>query len=262
MNRLANYTLFILCALSVAACTGASSWSSISFSKASEGVKLRTADLKEVPEDSYLTEDEMGFDVQGDLDFMQPEVPEDSAACAAMNRYIIGHLLQQPETATQKEAIEGYITRMKRDFKAQDFMMACYDHLTGTAELGPRGIINYTLHEDFYGGGAHPTQNYTVVRFRSDDGSPIGLWEVFNDSCEHTLEQLLTRRLMEQHEVKTLEELQQLGYLDMVDMFVPQNFWMQPDSIVFFFNQYDIAPYALGCTSLPFSYEELKPYMR
>ena len=237
-------------------------WNGIAFNKTSENIKVKAAELKKVPKDSFLEEDEMVFDVSVDVDFMEPKSLEDSVACHNINRYIITQLLNQPDGSSQQEAVEGYIKKMKEEFKADEYALTCYDHLTGVAEYGLNGVINYTLHEDYYGGGAHPTQLITIKRFRTTTGDPIDLWDIFADSCSNSIKNLLTEKLIVQVGVRNLEELKELGYLDMVDMFIPNNFWMYQDSLVFFFNQYDIAPYALGQMSLPFSYEELKPYMR
>ena len=67
---------------------------------------------------------------------------------------------------------------------------------------------------------------------------------------------------MAQQNVGSIEELKERGFLEMVDMFIPDNFWLDSDSLSFFFNQYDIAPYAMGQIALTFGYDELKPYLK
>ena len=257
------YTLYIIIGAGLfLSCNDMGKWNGIAFNKTSENIKVKSAELKKVPKDSFLEEEEMMFDVSVDVDFMEPKNLEDSLACSNINRYIITQLLNQPDGIGQQEAVNGFIKKKKEDFKADEYVVTCYDHLTGEAEYGLNGVINYTLHEDYYGGGAHPTQVVTIKRFRTATGQPIDLWDIFADSCSTSIKNMLTEKLIAQVGVKNLDELKEVGYLDMVDMFIPNNFWMYQDSLVFFFNQYDIAPYALGQTSLSFSYEELKPYMR
>ncbi|MBQ9640515.1 MAG: DUF3298 domain-containing protein [Bacteroidaceae bacterium] len=262
MKHAATHTLYILSTAMLVACNDTGKWNGIAFSKASENVKIKTSELKEVPADSYVPEEDLFFDVSVDMDFMYPKETGDSVACSTINRYLITQLLNQPDGATQQEAIDGYIQKKQAEFKAEEYMVTCYDHVTGDATYGRKGIINYTFAEDFFGGGAHPVQNVIVRRFRATTGEPVGLWDVFVDSCSTSLKNLLTERLMDQMNVKTLEDLKEIGFLDMVDMFIPENFWMEADTLTFFFNQYEIAPYAMGQTSLSFSYDELKPYMK
>lgn len=249
--------------LAVAGCSETGSVGGAQFNKVVSAVKMKTAELKTLPADEESAEDgELMFDVSVSLDSIVPNENIDSAAAVKINNYIVTKMLGQSSYLSVKEAIDAFIERKKEEFKVEEYLMTCYDHITGTADVGLNGVINYTFHEDYYGGGAHPTQLVTIQRFDMQTGRVLSLWDVFTDSCSNTLKGLLTKKLMEREEVNTLEELHEKGFLEMVDMFLPQNFWLDKDSLSFFFNQYDIAPYALGQTSLSFSYEELKPYLK
>jgi len=254
--------LLTIAAIMFMACGGRGDYGSITFSRLNEAAHFETSELKTIQPGGYLPDEELCLDVKLEMDFLTPHTAADSSVCANINGYITGQLLGQPDEGTPTQAMQGYIERMKKDFIGQEYLMVCYDEVTGTAEYGLRGIINYTYREEYFGGGAHPTTNVIVKRFNTTTGQPVELWDVFADTCSTALEDLLTRRLMEQQKVRTVDDLHEMGYLDMVDMFVPKNFWMYEDSVTFFFNQYDIAPYALGQTCLTFSYAELKPYMR
>lgn len=245
-----------------AACSEASRMGGIRFNRVGEAVRMSTQEIKEVQEDLLLSADEQVFDVSVELDSMHSDGQTDSLVCTLINTYIVSRLLGMPSALSVADAVNGYIAAKKEEFRTEEYIVTCYDHITGTAEYGIEGIINYTYKEDYYGGGAHPTQTVTIKRFNAHTGTPVELWDVFVDSCATSLKNLLTERLMVVKKVSTIEELHSAGYLEMVDMFVPANFRMDRDSISFFFNQYDIAPYALGQTSLSFSYDELKPYMK
>ena len=56
----------------------------------------------------------------------------------------------------------------------------------------------------------------------------------------------------------TIDELNDLGYLEMMDMFASKNFSLEADSVIFYYNEYDIAPYAFGPCQLAISYDELQ----
>ena len=254
--------LLTIAAIMFMGCGRKSTWSGITFTRQTEALKVDTKELKPLPAEGFMPDEEQVFDVEVSMDFLTADNPADSSACAAINGYLTGQLLGSPEAGTREQAMKDYIERAKKDFISQEYLAVCYDHVMGTAEWGPRGIINYIFKEEYFGGGAHPTTNVIVKRFNTVTGQPVELWDVFVDSCSAPLESLLTRRLMEQQKVRSLDDLHEMGYLDMVDMFVPKNFWMYDDSVTFFFNQYEIAPYALGQTCLTFTYEELKPYLR
>ena len=58
-------------------------------------------------------------------------------------------------------------------------------------------------------------------------------------------------QLCKDYEVKDIAELQeQTGITMLGDLYLTNNFLLQGDSILFLFNQYDIAPYAAGLISV------------
>ena len=253
--------LFVMLCL---ACSESNNLRNIQIGKAFEAIRMNTAELKELPEEFAEPgdEDEMVFDMSVSIDSLKFADSTDSLACTLINKSIITQLLGQPSYLTMSEAISSFIEQKKREFTYEEYMVTCYDHITGVADPGLTDVLNYTFKEDYYGGGAHPTQVVTIKRFDMQNGTPIGLWDVFEDSCANTLRSLLTQKLMKQQNVGSIEELKERGFLEMVDMFIPDNFWLDSDSLSFFFNQYDIAPYAMGQIALTFGYDELKPYLK
>lgn len=262
MNRHIIYVCMLILVGFVCGCSETSRMNGIRFNRINEAVRMNTAELKKVNDDDTFSNSEQVFDVSVELDSMQSNGQTDSLACVLINTYIVNTLLGVHTVHAVSDAISVYIAEKRAEFQSDEYSITCYDHITGVADYGLEGIINYTFTEDYFGGGAHPTQMVTIKRFNAQTGTPIELWDVFADSCATSLKHILTDKLMQQKDVKTMDELRELGYLEMVDMFVPTNFLMKRDSLSFFFNQYDIAPYALGQTILTFSYEELKPYMK
>ena len=163
-------------------------------------------------------------------------------------------------TTNLPSSLKEYINKLCDTYKAEDeeFHLNRFDHLSGHFEYGLNGVINYILTEDYFGGGAHPTSNTTILCFNEDTGELITTDRLVVDSCRHKLMDKLTTRLMENVGAPDIDSLRSLGYLDMSNMFISDNFKLGADSISFLYNPYDIAPYALGSTTISFAYDELK----
>ena len=136
-----------------------------------------------------------------------------------------------------------------------------YD-LHSEAFEGRNGAVCYIVNYDIYEGGAHPNNVISAVNIDSESGREITLCSVLNDGIEPLLCTRLTERLAQQHGVSSVEQLQELGYLTMNDIYVTSNYLLQKDSIVFIYNNYEIAPYALGKSYIGFSYDELKDILK
>jgi hypothetical protein len=73
---------------------------------------------------------------------------------------------------------------------------------------------------------------------------------------------MLLKALLQKNDLENIQELRALGYLNGMEMYVPENFMLGPDNITFIFNPSEIAPMEKGATELIFTYRELKPLLK
>lgn len=136
-----------------------------------------------------------------------------------------------------------------------------YHNISGRAEKGHEGIINYTVTEEMYNGGAHPVSVTTYLNFNSSTGELIELDALFKEGYKDRLNDILLKALMKKCGAKSVKELNDAGYLCFTDMYPSSNFLLKDDNIEFYYNVYEIAPYVMGPTVLNISYDEIKDLM-
>jgi len=200
------------------------------------------------------------YDIAIDMEFANGKNPERQKVANIINAKLQDTFLERVDTANLPSSLKEYINKLCDTYKMEDeeLHLNRFDHLSGHFEYGLNGVINYILTEDYFGGGAHPTSNTTILCFNEDTGELITTDRLVVDSCRHKLMDKLTTRLMENVGAPDIDSLRSLGYLDMSNMFISDNFKLGADSISFLYNPYDIAPYALGSTTISFAYDELK----
>lgn len=213
-------------------------------------------------------------------------------AVEKINRYIIDQLLPFSEGADVKSAPRAYVDAMLKDFTTnvkstyyedldffeennsesdEDFELMketfiaahSYEYeITSEAHMGfADSLVCYTLMTYTYLGGAHPMTTARTVTFSLTTGQAVKPSDIFLPGTEDVLIDRLTKRLMEMANVKTIEELHEVGFLDLADMFVSENMLLEKDRISFHYDPYDIAPYALGAIDIDFTYKELEDLM-
>lgn len=139
--------------------------------------------------------------------------------------------------------------------------------LKTSIKSGKKDILNYEAQFYEYTGGAHPNSWSKWLNFDSKTGELITLNKVFIDGSQKAINKLLLRELMnfiskqEGKEVNSVAALNELGILDNVQMYIPDNFALEEDKISFLYNSYDIAPYAQGAIKLSLHYSELDKYL-
>ncbi|MBE6272328.1 MAG: DUF3298 domain-containing protein [Bacteroides sp.] len=136
-------------------------------------------------------------------------------------------------------------------------------------EEGRGGTVNASANYFVDMGGAHPNQWSRWMNFDFVSGKHLTQEEVFLPSAKADIEKLLLDKLIhqqaEQHpeeNVASLEDLQQLGFLQMTNMYIPDNFLLGKEAVLFLFNRYDIAPYSAGEIVIEVPYEEIGPYLK
>ena len=113
-------------------------------------------------------------------------------------------------------------------------------------------------------GGAHPNQWSRWMNFDFETGQLLTREAVFQPSAKEDIERVLFDKLLlhvgEQYPdetLSTLEDLQQKGYLQLTNIYIPDNFLLRKEGISFLFNRYDIAPYAAGEIVIDVPYGEI-----
>ncbi|TDI44575.1 MAG: DUF3298 domain-containing protein [Acidobacteria bacterium] len=108
-------------------------------------------------------------------------------------------------------------------------------------------------------GGAHGNATITFENFNPRTGERVELADLFVNGYETKLLPLAEARF---REVRVIEEgmtLAEAGFSfsENGTFTLPDNFAVEKDGLTFYYNAYEVAPYALGATELTLSYEEL-----
>lgn len=238
-------------------------WNEIEFYEINKSKQFTEAyEYDEDDEFASLHNDgEREFDVQVNMQFMQSDNSMSEDVCQRINAQLIEMLLNQPSSLTADEAVEGYIKKMETLFHKDKLEREYVDKLEGKGEYGFENVINYRLTQTVFAGGAHPSTTTTILRFNAMTGDFISLDNVFPANNHDALINLLIAKLMKDNGVDTMEGLNEAGYLELMDMFVTTNFALRKDSVEFHYNEYDIAPYANGPSTICLDYATVESLM-
>ncbi len=135
-------------------------------------------------------------------------------------------------------------------------------HLNTKADYGRDGTIIYEISCYSHNGGSKPANIYTYINFDPLSGEEIHLADIFKEGYEEHLCNRLTDALAGKIGANSRQEIKAKGYLNFNDIYPTENFLLKRDSIVFFYNPYEIAPPEQGTTTLGFSYDELSDIIK
>ncbi len=112
-------------------------------------------------------------------------------------------------------------------------------------------------------GGAHPSSQEYAVTFRKSDGRRLS-WDIIRHYTDYQFKQLLKEYVKEYMNVETDEEMARMLFdgNDVNNMpwpLTPPQ--LTAEGIAFVYQQYEIAPYALGMPSAIIPYSRVKPLL-
>lgn len=233
-------------------------------------------------EEAHLTEDASSPFCDFSVDYTYLDEEGDSIA-TLINRTIQGEFLGNDYASlTPEEAVDSFMNVYIRDYRKETGELYQVDRAKGTSdeeipawynqtfslvtfiEEGHGGIINVSANVFVDTGGAHPHQWSQWLNFVFESGKLLTKDDVFLASAKADIERMLLDHLMlmqaeiyPDESLKTLEDLQQKGFLQMTNMYIPNNFLLHKEGVSFLFNRYDIAPYSAGEIVIEIPYEEI-----
>lgn len=112
-----------------------------------------------------------------------------------------------------------------------------------------------------YTGGAHPNSNMSFYTFDRETGKPLTLSDMVSDTA--ALVKVVEKAFRQKQELLPQYNLEERGYfLRDGQFFLPANVGMSREGMVFYYNPYEIAAYALGPIEIVVPYEQLNGILR
>jgi Protein of unknown function (DUF3298) len=138
----------------------------------------------------------------------------------------------------------------------------CWDlQITCDSVFTSAAILTVRQETYVYSGGAHPNTHVTFQSFSRQTGHALQLTEVVSDTT--ALLKLVEQAFRKEQQIRPEQNLEEAGYfLRDGQFFLPETFGIGRDGLIFLYNPYEIAAYAVGPISVTVPYDRLKKILR
>ena len=207
------------------------------------------------------------------INFAYPSKSSDELLKDTLDKYFIAacfgdkYMGEKPQEVV-KQYTEAYISEYRRDLepmyledekdkKDESSIGAWYSYYKGIeshVQLYEKNLLVYRIDYNEYTGGAHGIYMTTFLNMDLGLMRPLRLDDVFVGEYQEPLTDLIWNQLMADNEAKTRAELEDMGYGSTGEIAPTENFYLDKDGVTFYYNVYDITPYAMGpvTVSIPF----------
>jgi hypothetical protein len=193
----------------------------------------------------------------------------DSAVAKKIRREVDATVsMGNPEAVgkTMKQIGEEFV-RDYEDFKKEmpdpESSGGWYYNAEVSVELVTDTLISLTVAEDYFTGGAHGGSGTYFINTNPTTGAEFTLDNLFKSGYLEPLTKAgdeIFRKVREIPDTASLND----NYFEFPDdkFQLNQNYGFRKDGIVFYYNNYEIAPYAAGPTEVLIPYDRIKEWIR
>ena len=199
----------------------------------------------------------------------------------SLNRIFIKQVFGEPYMyQTPQEAVQSYTTNYTKAYHSNlepifsedinntsrpETVAAWYNYEQSRKSIIERyeqNLLVYRLDTYEYTGGAHGIYGSFFTNIDLHYLRIIHLNDIFMSGYEAPLANLIWGQIKKDCKAENDEEMEALGYGIIGEVTATENFAIRKEGIEFYYNVYEIAPYASGATSVIVPYNQLKSLLR
>jgi len=173
--------------------------------------------------------------------------------------YLLAPVYEGTEPADFDELADSFIEayrQIQKDFPDYEFGWTLDREASVIFAASP--VLCIALKEVSFTGGAHPNSKQIFWNFDVSKGVRIGLGDILKQGYEGRLTAVAEARFREARGVEEDASFSEAGFRFDGDAFkLNENFGITGEGLVFYFNDYEIGPHAMGPTVFTVPYSEI-----
>ena len=169
-------------------------------------------------------------------------------------------LILSSDNEVQPQSIEQMAYLFMQDYKKETLEHPANWNLEKVVEviLNTPQIISFSINESSYTGGAHGAYSQAFLNIDLDIMQSLALSDILLAGYEAELNVTGEKIFRQVKELSRNANLEKAGYWFERGFALNDNFLITEKGLLFYFNAYDIAPYALGATEILIPYSEIQ----
>ena len=124
------------------------------------------------------------------------------------------------------------------------------------------GLICFRKASEMRKNGKPTIQTNKYYTFDLDKMTRISITDLIRSEYQSEVNELLKQQLLKQEDIKSPSQLFELGYFNIENLSVTNNFYLTHKSIIFVYEPYEIACFALGETKIELNFSDIEAYLK
>ena len=212
--------------------------------------------------------------------FIFPSDYKDKDILDKLTRHFISSFFgEDSASVTPQEAMDKNIRKYIADYKelevdfisetkitgekpSQESWFAYYEVSSNEILFNTCDLLSYTVSVEYYTGGAHGGHAYNNHVLYLGNGEELEEEDIFVLNYHDDLAQIIVDAIASDNNVTVPEELENMGYFNIKEIYPNNNFYVDERGITYTFNEYEIAAYFVGRIDVFLSFDKIRHLMR
>lgn len=144
----------------------------------------------------------------------------------------------------------------------KDIFYSYYETLTDSIVYNQYGLIVFQVKQSDNKDGAISYNSYRNYVLNVHTGSQVTESDIFNAGYDTALQRLIVASLLDQHNVKTVSELEELGFFGIQEIIPNRNFLLNDKGIIYTYNKGEYSAYQLDAPQVFIPYGDIRSLLR
>ncbi len=149
------------------------------------------------------------------------------------------------------------------EYEMDDIFYSYYENLSDSITFNQYGILAFQIKQSNSKGEADSYYiSYSNYVINLNTGKQIAENEIFNAGYDKALQNLIINSLLEQNQVKSIEELEELGFFGINEILPNTNFLLNDKGIIYTYNKGEYSAYQLTAPQVFIPYSSIRSLLR
>lgn len=215
-----------------------------------------------------------------EIRFTYPKTFKNAEALARLQQILVGTFFgdSQYDALSPKDATDKYLEHYAEEYKdlSNDYYAEKQNikgsevpqwywyqlSIANNVQFQNDSLLSYAVQYSDYTGGAHGSFRVTYVNIDLNDLVTLSEEDLFVPNYKKQLTAILLEELSLKYGVASPDSLVEHGFFTVEDIVPNNNFWMNEEGLHYSFNQYEVAPYAMGVIDVTIPYSKLTDILK
>lgn len=169
------------------------------------------------------------------------------------------------ESADEIEKLNSLISGIDvsdSEHYTEDFFYSYYENLSDSIVYNRYGVLAFQVKQSNNKGGAASYDSFRNYVLNLQTGRQVTENDIFNAGYDTALQRLIITSLLDQANVKSVEELEDLGFFGVREIVPNHNFLLNEKGIIYTYNKGEYSAYQLDAPQVFIPYEVILSLLR